>query len=648
MHILQPPQHPQPAPPPQALQVTPAPYQLPWTVSREVVLRAGSGLVIAGGMNAQSASTDTETLLNPVTGDTRPLGRLASPVHDAAGAVIGGRSFVFGGGSASSVDTVQKISASGPSPVAGRLPAPRSDASSVTAGPAAYLVGGYDGSSYQAGVLSTTDGSHFTTVARLAIPVRYAAVAAAGSQIWVFGGEAPDGPTSAIQRINLGTGETAVAGHLPQPVQGATAVPLGGRIFVAGGDVPPSAGSPGAGSAASLATSRSVLSFDPASDSVTSSGQLPVPVAYAGAGVADGTAYLVGGNDGQRDVPAITTLRLVPAGTAVTRAGPPGAPWLAAATSAGNLAPGSDPSVLPSDVLIADHQNNRLVIVDPQGRVRWEFPRPGNLAPGETFLSPDDAFFSPDGRYIIATQEDDYVITVIDAATSKIVYRYGTPGVPGSGHNKLWNPDDAMLTPAGRIVAADIKNCRILVIKPPGHSLQRVIGTSGTCMHDPPHRFGSPNGAFPLTDGSYLVTEINGNWADEVSPAAKVAWSAHPPGVAYPSDTNEVYPGRYLTADYSDPGQIVEFDAHGRLLWRMGGFNQPSLALPLPNGDILLNDDFGHRVVVADPVTNRIVWQYGHTGTAGQGPGYLNDPDGVDLVPPDSLMVTHAQTMGEP
>jgi DNA-binding beta-propeller fold protein YncE len=76
---------------------------------------------------------------------------------------------------------------------------------------------------------------------------------------------------------------------------------------------------------------------------------------------------------------------------------------------------------LPADVLVADHLNNRLVIIDPQGRIRWAFPRPGDLKAGQTFRVPDDAFFSPDGRYIIATQEDDQVITVISVATSKIV-----------------------------------------------------------------------------------------------------------------------------------------------------------------------------------------------------------------------------------
>jgi hypothetical protein len=238
---------------------------------------------------------------------------------------------------------------------------------------------------------------------------------------------------------------------------------------------------------------------------------------------------------------------------------------------------------------------------------------------------------------------------VISLATHKIVYRYGTPGVPGSGRNHVDNPDDALLAPNGDIVSADIKNCRIITIAPPAHHLLRAMGQgSAGCLHQPPQRFGSPNGAFPLTDGRYLITEINGDWADEMSLTGQVSWSTHPPGVLYPSDTNEVYPGRYLTVDYSDPGQVVEFDSHGRRLWRFGGLNKPSLGLPLPNGDILVNDDFNHRVIVIDPVTHRIVWQYGHTGVAGSKPGYLHDPDGVDLTPPNSLLITHSGTMGRP
>jgi DNA-binding beta-propeller fold protein YncE/N-acetylneuraminic acid mutarotase len=623
-----------------ALQVIPAPYLLPAALSRVVVLPTASGLLIAGGLTAHGASTDAVTGLDPLTGVTRAAGHLAAATHDAAGASLGGQMYLFGGGTAASVPTVQAFAAGSDAAVVGQLPAARSDASGVTAGSAAYLIGGYDGTHWDPQVLATRDGMHFQVAARLPVPVRHAAVTAAAGEIWVFGGQTPSGPTNAIQRISPATGQASVVGHLLAPLQGATAIVLGGQIYVAGG-------------VTAGATSPMVYRFDPATSSVSAAGRLPVPVAYAAgvvwrAGEAGGAVgYLIGGENGPRPVPTVTTLRLVPAGQTMPQASQ--APWLAPASGPGLLTPGSDPSMLPADVLIADHKNNRLVIVDPQGRIRWEFPRPGDLAPGQTFLEPDDAFFSPDGRYIIVTQEDDYVLSVISVATSKIIYRYGVPGVPGAGPNHLFNPDDAMLTPTGAIVSADIKNCRIVIITPPAHTLTRVIGqTTNACLHDPPRRFGSPNGAFPMTDGNYLVTEINGDWADEMSLHGAVAWSANPPGVLYPSDTNEVYPGRYLTADYSDPGQIVEFTSTGHLLWRMGGFNQPSLALPLPNGDILLNDDFNHRVCVVDPVTNRIVWQYGHTGKSGHAPGYLNDPDGVDLVPPDSLLVTHAATMGEP
>ena len=196
-----------------------------------------------------------------------------------------------------------------------------------------------------------------------------------------------------------------------------------------------------------------MLRFDPATSRVSAAGELPVPVGYAAAAVTGGIGYLVGGEDNGRPVPAVTVFRLVTRRTrGARRRRRPGssAPWLAAAAGPGRLAPGSDPAVLPADVLIADHHNNRLLIVDPQGRIRWEFPRPGDLAPGQTFLVPDDAFFSPDGKYIIATQEDDYVISVIDDRDQPDRLPVRRAGAPGFGPDHLSNPDDAMLLPGRR------------------------------------------------------------------------------------------------------------------------------------------------------------------------------------------------------
>ncbi len=331
---------------------------------------------------------------------------------------------------------------------------------------------------------------------------------------------------------------------------------------------------------------------------------------------------------------------------------PPG-PFSRALTGP-HLQPGSNPRVLPGPVLIADSGNNRLLVVSPRGQILWEFPGPRGLPAGQTFLRPDDAFFSPNGRQIVATEETDAVISLIDVAQHRIVFRYGTPGVPGAGPNQLANPDDAQQLPNGLIFTADILNCRLLLIVPGSHTPARAFGSvAAGCLHAPPRSWGSPNGVFPMTNGDFVVTEINGDWADIMTPGSRIVATFHPPQVLYPSDTNQVRPGVFITADYSSPGQVVMYTPAGRVLWRYqpvgaAALNHPSLALPLPNGDVLINDDWNDRVIVVDPRTNRVVWQYGVTGQPGSTPGLLDIPDGVDLAPPYSLDLAHAAQTGSP
>jgi DNA-binding beta-propeller fold protein YncE len=254
-----------------------------------------------------------------------------------------------------------------------------------------------------------------------------------------------------------------------------------------------------------------------------------------------------------------------------------------------NLRPGSDPRVLPGPVLIADRDNNRLLEVSPNGRVLWRFPKPANLAPAQTFKLPDDAFFSSHGRDVIVTQEDDFAISVIALKSGHIIYRYGHPGAPGSEPGYVHNPDDALLMPSGEILSADIKNCRVLVIRPPAHRPLRQLGRTGDCEHRLGFSYGSPNGAFPMTAGKTAITEINGDWLDVLGSDGRPVLDTHPPGFTYPSDTNEVRPGLFLSVDYTDPGAIETFTSNGVLRWRYeptgaGALDQPSLALRYPTG----------------------------------------------------------------
>ena len=79
-------------------------------------------------------------------------------------------------------------------------------------------------------------------------------------------------------------------------------------------------------------------------------------------------------------------------------------------------------------------------------------------------------------------------------------------------------------------------------------------------------------------------------------------------------------------------------DRRGRVLWKYGPaagageLDHPSLATRIAPGLIAVNDDYRHRVVLISIRTKHIVWQYGHTDRPGRAPGYLNTPDGLDVL----------------
>jgi outer membrane protein assembly factor BamB len=443
----------------------------------------------------------------------------------------------------------------------------------------------------------------------------------------IAGGISPHGPTAQILIFDPATQRVTRLGTLPAPVSHAPAVALGRFVYVVGGR------------AANGAPTEQVFAIDSQTGNVSVAAHLPRPLSDSAAVPFAGGILTAGGRGTDGTVEDV--FGLSPAPRPATMATTP------------LLRPGSDPSVLPGNVLIADKANNRLIEVSPQGKIVWSFPKPGRLEHGQTFKVPDDAFFTPNGRQIVATEEDDFVISVIDMESGRIVYRYGHPGTPGSGPGYVHNPDDAIMLQNGRIVSADIKNCRLIELKPPLHHTIAQMGTTRDCGHHPPTVFGSPNGAFPLRGGGIVVTEINGDWIDVFSRSGKLVAASNPPGFTYPSDTNEVRPGVYLTVDYVQPGAIEKLTGHGRLLWHFAprgkdALNHPSLALPLSNGDVLANDDYNHRVIVVDPREDRIVWQYGHTGVSGKKPGYLNTPDGVDLAPPHSLIDNFTKARGLP
>jgi hypothetical protein len=375
---------------------------------------------------------------------------------------------------------------------------------------------------------------------------------------------------------------------------------------------------------------------------VTHSGQahvvarLPHPLSDAGVAATPGGLVIVGGSDGQGPVASVLRMRWTTARVTPHHHRRNGRTTL----------PAMFRGPLPGDLLIADRGNNRMLIVTPAHRVIWRFPRPGS---GVSLRFDDDTFFAPSGRQIIANEEENQDIIRVSYPAGKLVWRYGHPGQAGSAPGYMNTPDDAYALRHGLVIVADAYNCRVLEIR--GHRIVRILGTTGVCVHNPPSSFGDINGDTPLRNGHILISEINGGYIDDMTLSGRLVHVYDAP-VSYASDPQLTRNGNLIVADYTRPGGVVILNRHtGAVMWSYhpqagaGMLDHPSLAAMLPNGDVIVGDDFNDRVIVIDPHTKRIVWQYGHTAVGGTGTGYLHIPDGFQFVPvgsdgrPDAAMI---------
>jgi N-acetylneuraminic acid mutarotase len=285
-----------------AVRAESAPWKLPTPVAREVVVAEGRHLTLIGGLDAKRVSTAAVVRIDPATGTSRAAGALSEAVHDAAGARLGNKVLLLGGGGPSENGTpdVQSILADGTTAVVGKLPQPRSDHVVATVDGTMYVFGGYDGRTIVADVLSTRDGTSFTRIAVLPVPVRYPAVAVVGKRIYVFGGVMNSDAgtdTAAVQRLDTATGKIEVVAQLPTPLSHASAVVLRHQVLLLGGYVH------------NTELSDQILRFDPASTSTESVGQLPAPLSDAAAAVIANRGFLIGGQGTDRaPVATVTTI----------------------------------------------------------------------------------------------------------------------------------------------------------------------------------------------------------------------------------------------------------------------------------------------------------------------------------------------------
>jgi DNA-binding beta-propeller fold protein YncE len=283
-----------------------------------------------------------------------------------------------------------------------------------------------------------------------------------------------------------------------------------------------------------------------------------------------------------------------------------------------HLSVARDTRVLRLNLLVAE-RDDRLLSISPRGQVVWRLRQ----------SDPTQVFVSATGRTLLISESRRSLVAMrrVDNHQVSFVYR------------GLDAPETALETAGGALVIADPARCTVDFVSPAARRALQTLGSPGACVHDPPRTFAAPDAAFPAAHGELVVTERDPAWLDVLSAHDRLLEAVHLAGWSAASDASAYASGDLIVTERSDPGEVEELGAGGRAIWRYGPssgpgeLDRPALARVLGGGDVLVVDSGNDRVIVIDPRSGAIVWQYGHTGIAGTRAGYLDDPQSATLVP---------------
>jgi hypothetical protein len=237
----------------------------------------GSSLAVVGGTGS------ARVLAGPIGGQLAVITALRAPLAGLQAFPSAGSLWVVGGEHGSKVtDAVLRIDlGSGRIRPSGAFTEPLAEAGVAADGGSAYLVGGWTGDQYATAVLKFTPPSTISVISRIPVGVRSPAVALVGNTLYVAGGQTEQGPSSAVYAVDLASGGVTSLGQLSQPVAGGVLVPVGSRLYLVGGRT--------TGGKASGA----VTQIDPSTGASTLAGRIPRPLVGASAVRTGKTALVI-------------------------------------------------------------------------------------------------------------------------------------------------------------------------------------------------------------------------------------------------------------------------------------------------------------------------------------------------------------------
>jgi hypothetical protein len=277
------------------------------------------------------------------------------------------------------------------------------------------------------------------------------------------------------------------------------------------------------------------------------------------------------------------------------------------------------------NILIADQFNNRVIETDTAGNIIWSFGLGPNDFSARSIIGVNDAQRVGPFTLMAGTGTPADVIpqapdgvpdnrVVLVDPFGKIVWQYGQFGQAGSGPNLLDTPVQCTWLPNAHVLITDQANNRIIEV----NLAKKIVWQyPGSNMNDA-DQLNGPNSAELLANGHILIADQGNNRAIEVTRHDQIVKTFTVGDTA----NTVAFASRLKNGDtlLTDAGnsRVVEVDASDNVVWEYFTDTDPlSVPAPLPtrairlhDGDTLISDQFNNRVIRVNMAKN-IVASYG-------------------------------------
>jgi outer membrane protein assembly factor BamB len=214
--------------------------------------------------------------------------------------------------------------------------------------------------------------------------------------------------------------------------------------------------------------------------------------------------------------------------------------------------------------------DNRVFLVNRHGEIIWQYGQAGVTGfAGDQLNTPVQATYLPNGHVLISDQGNARVIEV--TKNKKIVWQYGMTNNPGIGPGQLNNPNSAELLENGHVLIADEVNNRVIEVT---HTSTPTVVWQYPAVPDASLLNGAAF-ASRLSNANTLITDSGNNRIIEVTHSGNVvflyATNTRTGSVANPNPTRAVRTrlGNTLISDQFN-NQVIEINATPDIIFTQG------------------------------------------------------------------------------